>query len=86
MTVSPLIWSVTVVFILALLAFDYFFHIRKAHVPTLKEATIWSVLYVGIAVLFGLLVWYFAGQTTGSEYSRATSRRRPSPSTTSLSS
>ncbi|MFE4227935.1 hypothetical protein ACFRJ8_08630 [Arthrobacter sp. NPDC056886] len=27
MTVSPLVWSVTVVFILALLAFDYFFHI-----------------------------------------------------------
>ena len=68
MTVSPLIWSVTVVLILALLAFDYFFHIRKAHVPTLKEATIWSALYVGVAVLFGLLAWFFAGQTTGSEY------------------
>ena len=68
MTVSPLIWSVTVAFILALLSFDYFFHIRKAHVPTLKEASIWSALYVGIAVLFGILVWFFAGEVTGSEY------------------
>ena len=53
MTVSPLIWGITIVVILALLAFDYFFHIRKAHVPSLKEAAIWSSIYVGLAMLFG---------------------------------
>ncbi|GAA1876470.1 TerC/Alx family metal homeostasis membrane protein [Paeniglutamicibacter psychrophenolicus] len=68
MSVSPLIWGITVVAILALLAFDYFFHIRKAHVPTLKEASIWSSVYVGIAVLFGILVLVFGGTTMGSEY------------------
>jgi tellurite resistance protein TerC len=68
MTVSPLIWAITVVVILALLAFDYFFHIRKAHVPTLKEAAAWSTLYVGIAVAFGILVWIFGGTAMGSEY------------------
>ncbi|WP_411734013.1 TerC family protein [Paeniglutamicibacter sp.] len=68
MSVSPLVWGITVVVILALLAFDYFFHIRKAHVPTLKEAGIWSSVYVGIAVLFGILVLVFGGATMGSEY------------------
>lgn len=68
MTVSPLIWGITIVVILALLAFDYFFHIRKAHVPTLKEAAIWSGLYVGIAILFGMLVLVFGGPAMGSEY------------------
>ena len=68
MTVSPLIWGITIVIILALLAFDYFFHIRKAHVPTLKEAAVWSSIYVGIAVLFGFLVMLFGGGTMGSEY------------------
>ena len=68
MTVSPLIWAITIVAILALLAFDYFFHIRKAHVPTLKEAAAWSTLYVGIAVVFGILVWIFGGTAMGSEY------------------
>ncbi|MGO4186590.1 TerC family protein [Pseudarthrobacter sp. TAF60_1] len=68
MTVSPLIWGITIVVILALLAFDYFFHIRKAHVPTLKEAAVWSGLYVGIAVLFGILVLVFGGPAMGSEY------------------
>ena len=58
----------TILVILALLAFDYLFHIRKAHVPTLKEAAIWSGLYVGIAILFGILVLVFGGPAMGSEY------------------
>ena len=68
MTVSPLIWGVTIVVILGLLAFDYFFHIRKAHIPTLKEAAIWSSIYVGLAVVFGILVLVFGGVTMGGEY------------------
>ena len=68
MNASPLIWGITIIVILGLLAFDYFFHIRKAHIPTLREASIWSAIYVGIALLFGLLVFIFAGRTTGSEY------------------
>ena len=39
--------------ITGLLLFDFVFHVRKAHVPTLREAAVWSALYVGIAVLFG---------------------------------
>ena len=68
MTVSPLIWGVTIVVILGLLAFDYFFHIRKAHIPTLKEAAVWSSIYVGLAILFGVLVLVFGGTTAGAEY------------------
>ncbi|TFD53238.1 TerC family protein [Cryobacterium sp. Hh11] len=68
MTVTPLIWVITIVVILALLAFDYFFHIRKAHVPSLKEAAVWSSIYVGLAILFGILVLVFGGSTMGSEY------------------
>ncbi|MET4002900.1 MULTISPECIES: TerC family protein [Arthrobacter] len=68
MNVSPLIWGITIVVILALLAFDYFFHIRKAHIPTLKEAAIWSSIYVGLALVFGVVVLAFGGVTMGGEY------------------
>lgn len=68
MTVSPLIWGITIVVILGLLAFDYFFHIRKAHIPTLREAAIWSSIYVGLAVVFGIVVFVFGGATMGGEY------------------
>ncbi|QCX27871.1 TerC family protein [Nocardioides jishulii] len=68
MSVSPLVWGLTIVAILGLLAFDFFFHVRKAHVPTLKEAAVWSAIYVGFAVLFGLGVLLFGGGQMGSEY------------------
>ena len=68
MNVSPLIWGITIVVILGLLAFDYFFHIRQAHIPTLREAAIWSSIYVGLAVVFGIVVFAVGGATMGGEY------------------
>jgi tellurite resistance protein TerC len=66
--VSVGVWTGTVIFIAALLAFDYFFHVRKAHVPTVREAARWSALYISIALLFGVGVWVFGGSTMGTEY------------------
>ncbi|MDX3000886.1 TerC/Alx family metal homeostasis membrane protein [Kribbella solani] len=68
MTVSPLVWVLTLLAIVGLLLFDYFFHVRSAHVPTLREAAVWSALYVGIAVLFGLGTLIVGGGAMGSEY------------------
>jgi tellurite resistance protein TerC len=66
--VSGLVWTLTIVGIVGLLVFDFYFHVRKAHSPTLKEAGLWSGLYIGIAVLFGIGVWIFGGSTMGTEY------------------
>ena len=68
MDVSGLVWILTVLGIIALLAFDFFFHVRKAHIPTLGEAARWSAIYVGIAILFGVGTWIFGGGTMGAEY------------------
>src|SRR5215212_5250666 len=68
MEVTPLVWGLTLAAIAGLLLFDFFFHVRAAHVPTLREAAIWSALYVGIAVLFGVGVLVFGGAQAGSEY------------------
>jgi tellurite resistance protein TerC len=37
-------------------------------VPTLREAALWSAVYVGIAVVFGVGVWMVGGTTMGTEY------------------
>jgi len=66
--VSALVWGLTIAAILGLLAFDFFFHVRKAHTPTLPEAAIWSAVYVGLALLFGVGVLIFGGAGPGSEY------------------
>ena len=68
MDVSPLVWGLTIAGIVGLLLFDFYFHVRKAHVPTLREAAIWSSLYVGIAIVFGLGVLVLGGTTPGGEY------------------
>lgn len=68
MSVPPLVWILTIVLIVGLLAFDYFFHVRKAHIPTLREAAVWSAIYVGIALLFGVAVLVFGGAGMGTEY------------------
>jgi tellurite resistance protein TerC len=68
MDVPGWVWGLTIVGIVGLLLFDFFFHVRKAHVPTLREAAMWSALYVAIAVLFGFGVLIFGGSEPGSEY------------------
>ena len=68
MTVSPLIWILTIIAIVGLLAFDYIFHVRKAHIPTIGEAAVWSGIYVGIALVFGIGVLALGGTTMGAEY------------------
>jgi tellurite resistance protein TerC len=66
--VDTWVWTLTIVFIVALLAFDFFFHVRTAHVPTLRESAIWSAIYIGIAVLFGIGGFIFGGVDFGTEY------------------
>ena len=66
--VSLWVWLVTLGVILGLLAFDFFFHVRQAHEPTLKEATWWSIFYVGLALLFGVVLLVFGGADMGVEY------------------
>ncbi|QTE28293.1 TerC family protein [Pengzhenrongella sicca] len=68
MDVSAPVWALTIAGIVGLLAFDFFFHVRKAHTPTLREASFWSAIYIGIAVLFGVGVWVLGGSTMGTEY------------------
>ena len=68
MDVSFWVWALTVGAIVGMLVFDFYGHVRKPHAPTLRESATWSAIYVGIAVLFGLLILWFYGGTYGGEY------------------
>ena len=65
---GALVWELTIALIVGLLLFDYFFHIRVAHIPTLGEAARWSTAYIGAAVLFGAAVWFYGGTEMGTQY------------------
>src|SRR4051812_28452590 len=66
--VSGLVWTLTVLGIIGLLLFDFFFHVRRAHVPSIAEAARWTALYVSFALLFGVGVTVFGGAQMGAEY------------------
>ena len=68
MNVPLWVWAITVGLIVAMLVVDLVGHVRTPHVPTLREAALWSAGYVGIAVGFGLLVLWFSGAEYGGEY------------------
>lgn len=66
--VPAAVWIATIILIVGLLAFDYFAHVRKAHSPSLREAAVWSAVYIGIAIAFGIVVMIVGGTEMGSEY------------------
>ena len=68
MNVPAWVWFATVGGVLALLALDFFGHVRKPHAPSLKESARWSAFYVSLAVLFGLGMLLVAGSARGAEY------------------
>jgi tellurite resistance protein TerC len=62
------VWALTITAIVGMLVFDFVGHVRTPHAPTLRESSIWSAVYVGIAVVFGLLIFWFYGAQYGGEY------------------
>ena len=68
MEITGFTWAVTIAVIIGLVLFDYFFHVRKSHSPTLKEAAIWSAIYVGLALAFGLVFFAFGDTDSAVEY------------------
>lgn len=68
MDVHASLWIITVGIILTMLTVDFVGHVRTPHAPTLKEAGIWSAIYIAIALIFGVVIWQIYGSTYGTEY------------------
>ncbi len=65
---TPLRWFAFNLFILAALALDLGVFHRKAHKIRLKEAGLWSFLWITLATVFGIGVWHWFGEQRGLEY------------------
>lgn len=53
---------------LVLLIADLLIVGRRPHVPSMKESAIWVSFYVGLAVIFGAVVWGVGGVTPAAEF------------------
>lgn len=67
MNVPLWLWLAVIGFILVMLAIDLFAH-RNAKVIEVKEAAIWSAIWVSFGVGFGFIVWSMFGADRAGEY------------------
>ena len=67
MNVTLLTWALVVGVIIALIVVDLLTVSRKPHDVMFKEAAIWSIFYIGVAIAFGVWVWQSAGSQFGTE-------------------
>ncbi len=68
MNVSLTMWLVTVGAILVLVVMDFFTVSRKPHEVSFREAALWSVFYIAVAVAFGVFIWVWQGSDFGTQY------------------
>lgn len=68
MDVHPWVWAITVVAVLAFFVFDFYSHVRTPHEPTIRESATWSIVYVVLAVAFGIGIGVVSGWTHGGEF------------------
>jgi tellurite resistance protein TerC len=61
-------WAATLAVITGLLAVDLFFSGRRPHAVGFREAIAWSVLYVSVALLFGVVFGVLAGWDFAAQY------------------
>ncbi|MGY1933565.1 TerC family protein [Nocardia gipuzkoensis] len=67
MPVPLWMWPAVLAVILVMLAVDLFAH-RNAHVVSVREAAIWSGIWVALAVAFGTGIWWWWGGEFAAQY------------------
>ncbi|MCB0909538.1 MAG: TerC family protein [Nocardioidaceae bacterium] len=68
MGVTTTVWLLTALITVGVLLVDVFVIGRHPHEPTMKESGRALAFFVGLAVLFGLGVWFFYGGRYGGEF------------------
>jgi tellurite resistance protein TerC len=68
MTIPTWVWIATITAFIAVLAFDFYLVARNPRDPSMRESTIWVVVYVSLAVAFGLGVLAVSGPQHGGEF------------------
>lgn len=65
---DTLAWSIFAAIVLILLALDLGVFHRKAHEVKMKEALIWSAVWISVALLFNVGVYFVKGRELGAQF------------------
>ena len=61
-------WTLTIGVVVALLALDLTLGVLRPHTVGFREAALWSVFYIGVAIAFGVVLGHTAGWDLGTQY------------------
>jgi len=61
-------WVLFNVFVLIMLAIDLGIFHRKSHSVSLKEAIIWTIVWVSLALIFNVIIYFWRGQQQAIEF------------------
>ncbi|MCA0331308.1 MAG: TerC family protein [Actinobacteria bacterium] len=62
MDIPGWVWAATIALYAVLFVIDLLVVGRRPHIPSTAECVRWLSLYVGIAIAFGLAMWWWAGR------------------------
>ncbi len=65
---SLILWTVFNVFILAMLIIDLAVFHKKDHEESITEALVWTGVWITMALIFGIGVYYYMGSSTALDY------------------
>jgi tellurite resistance protein TerC len=68
MNTDFLFWVAFNAGVLCILAVDLFGFQRKAHRPTMKEAAIWTTVWVALSLGFNAIIWHWKGPEKALEF------------------
>ncbi len=68
---SPMAWGVFGAVVLVMLALDLGVFHRKAHVIRAREAAVWSAVWISVALLFNLGIYFHSGADRALEFFQA---------------
>ena len=68
---EPLGWVIFGVIVVAMLALDLGVFHRRAHVVKVREAAIWSMVWISVALLFNLGIYFHSGGDRALEFFQA---------------
>lgn len=68
MSTELLLWLGFGLFLAVMLALDLGVFHKNSHVVEFKEAITWSGVWIGLAIIFNIGVFYFAGEVKGLEF------------------
>ena len=66
--IGALWWGVTIGLVVLLLAIDLVVAAARPHRVGFREAVLWSLFYIAVAVAFGVVFWMTAGSQFGTEF------------------